>query len=65
MNEIIDILMNRDNISREDAESIVISCKEELEYVVNNGGSYDEAVEVIKYWLGLEPDYMDILLGEL
>lgn len=65
MNEIIEILMRRDNISREEAEDIYAQCKGELEYIMRTNGSYEDAVDAIAYWFSLEPDYLDIMLGEL
>lgn len=62
MNEIIEILMARDGISKEDAIDVIDNCKEEIDYILLNNGSYDDAEEALKYWLGLEPDYLDIFL---
>lgn len=62
MNEIIEILMTRDGISKEEAIDVIDNCKEEIDYILLNNGSYDDAEEALKYWLGLEPDYLDIFL---
>ena len=54
MNRVIDILMKRDGIEYEDARNLV---KDEI---ISN--PFD-ANEIIKDYLGLEPDYLeDILL---
>lgn len=61
MNEIVEILMRRDGISRLEAENLVEECREEMEYAVMRG-KYLEAEDIIASYLGLEPDYIfDIL----
>ena len=61
MNEIIEILMIRDGISREEAIEAVMNCI----YEIADNFDYDSAVDSIEYWLGLEPDYLEILLNEM
>ena len=57
MNRVIDILMKRDDIEYEDARSLVKETKDEI---ITNP---IDANEIIKDYLGLEPDYLeDILL---
>lgn len=57
MNRVIDILMKRDGIEYEDARSLVKETKDEI---ISNP---IDANEIIKDYLGLEPDYLeDILL---
>ena len=57
MNRVIDILMKRDDIEYEDARNLVKETKDEI---ISN--PFD-ANEIIKDYLGLEPDYLeDILL---
>lgn len=60
--EIAEILMRRDNISYNEAMDMVERCQDELEILVQGGGSLDDAEECIAYWLGLEPDYLVTLL---
>lgn len=62
MDEIIRILMNRDRISREEAEEVVEQCQDEIEEIIESGGTYIDAEDAIAYWLGLEPDYLDYFL---
>ena len=64
MNEIIEILMRRDSISRLEAENILDDCIDELREAVYRG-SYLEAEDIIASYLGLEPDYLDIILNEV
>ena len=57
MNRVIDIIMKRDGIEYEDARSLVKETKDEI---ISNP---IDANEIIKDYLGLEPDYLeDILL---
>lgn len=57
MNRVIDILMKRDGIEYEDARSLVKETKDEI---ISNPIDVNE---IIKDYLGLEPDYLeDILL---
>ena len=54
MNRVVKILMERDGITREDAEEQVEVCREALE--AGDG-------EAIQYYLGLEDDYIFDILG--
>ena len=57
MNKVIDILIKRDGIEYEDARSLVKETKDEI---ISNPIDVNE---IIKDYLGLEPDYLeDILL---
>lgn len=60
--EIAEILMRRDGISYNEAMDMVERCQDELEILVQGGGSLDDAEECVAYWLGLEPDYLITLL---
>ena len=60
--EIAEIIMRRDNISYNEAMDLVEQCQDELEILVQGGGSLDDAEDCVAYWLGLEPDYLITLL---
>lgn len=60
--EIAEILMRRDGISYNEAMDMVEKCQDELEILVQGGGSIDDAEDCVAYWLGLEPDYLVTLL---
>ena len=67
MEEIIKILMQRDNISEEEARNRVDCCVAELHDMLNRTESvdfytYDWAASIVEDWLGLEPDYLEYLL---
>lgn len=60
-NNLIELLMHRDNISRNEAIGMLFTCKEDLERAVDEG-NYNEVDGIIMDDLGLEPDYLfDIL----
>lgn len=54
-NDFVELLMRRDGITRRDAEEVMDECLEELRYC---GGNYDEAEDIVRTYLGLEPDYL-------
>ena len=58
MNKIVSILMTRDGISENEAQNMLDDCRSEIEDVLNMGGGYDEVEDIIKYFLGLEMDYL-------
>lgn len=55
INPIVQILMDRDNMSREDAEELLVEARAN----VNEG---DDPEEVLYDYFNLEPDYIDDLL---
>lgn len=52
MNKVVQILMERDGMTRSEAESLVSDCREEILLYP------DEAEETIMGMLGLEMDYL-------
>ena len=61
MNRVIEILMKRDGLSKEDAYDLVNEVRAEMQDAIACG-DYDLADEIIESDLGLEPDYIfDIL----
>lgn len=61
MERIIKILMDRDDMSREEAIELINDVKEMMQKAIEDG-SYMEAEEIFEDELGLEPDYIfDIL----
>ena len=57
MNKIVKILMDRDGMTRKEAEELVAETREEV-----LAGSPGEADEIMAANLGLEPDYIIDLL---
>ena len=60
---IIAILMERDELTEEEAREQVEEAAELINEIVASGGSYEEAEEILLDDLGLEMDYIfDLLL---
>ena len=60
-NNLIELLMRRDHLSREEAIEMLFTSKEDLERAVSDG-NYSDVDDIIMDDLGLEPDYLfDIL----
>ena len=57
MKEIIEILMNRDGISYEDAMTAYLECQEAMLEALDMGYIF-EVEEILRCELGLEPDYI-------
>ena len=64
VNDIINLIARRDNISVLEATNIVSECMEEMEEAVAQG-YWQEAEDILMSYLGLEPDYLDILMTEM
>lgn len=60
---IVAILMERDELTEEEAREQVEDAVEAINDILANGGSYEEAEDVLLEDLGLEMDYIfDLLL---
>ena len=57
MKEIIEILMNRDGLTYEDAKEAYLECQEAMMCAVEDGDFF-EVEEILRSELGLEPDYI-------
>jgi len=60
METIAEILIRRDGMSREDANSLVKAAREELYDRLEND---EDAYDICEEYFGLEPDYLDELMG--
>jgi hypothetical protein len=59
MEEIINILMRRDHLSRQEALDLYDECQEViLETLAENRCSIDDLEMILEDYLGLEPDYL-------
>ena len=59
MEEIIQILMRRDHLSRQEALDLYDECQEAiLETLAGNRCSIDDLEMILEDYLGLEPDYL-------
>ena len=63
MDEIISILMRRDGLSYDEAYNAFQDCKEQIEFetshCANSYIAYENAVDILREELGLEPDYLE------
>ena len=64
VNDVINLIARRDNISVLEATNIVSECMDEMEEAVAQG-YWQEAEDILMSYLGLEPDYLDILMTEM
>ena len=64
VNDIINLIAHRDNISYIEAMNVVNECMEEMESAVAMG-NWQEAEDILASYLSLEPDYLSILLEEM
>lgn len=68
MDEIIKILMRRDGISENEARNLVEECRAAIQDAIENAemyssfSVYDEVINIMEDFLGLEPDYLEYLL---
>lgn len=58
MNRIVKVLMERDNMSQEDAQDLFNEALEELNNMMEGDYSLCDVEELIEDYFGLEPDYM-------
>lgn len=56
MNKIVEILMERDGITEEDARALIEETRDEIMC------NHENTDEIIQDYLGLEPDYLDYIL---
>lgn len=64
VNDVINLIARRDNISILEATNIVSECIAEMEEAVAQG-YWQEAEDILMSYLDLEPDYLDILMTEM
>lgn len=63
MEDIVKILMERDGISRKEAQQMVEECRQRLQEEAIPSGDIELAEEILAEELGLELDYMmDLIL---
>lgn len=60
--DIINLIAKRDGISYNEAAACVHECQEEISYIMADNPTYEAVADCIADVLGLEPDYMEILM---
>jgi hypothetical protein len=59
--DIIEILMKRDDMTRNEAENLFEEAQREFDMLLANGET-SLAENICKEWFGLEPDYLEAFL---
>lgn len=62
VDDIVRLIKYRDNLSIREARTIVDDCIDELKHC---NYTIDNPEDIIADYLGLEPDYLDILIQEI
>lgn len=63
LNDIVELISKRDGISYEEAAIWVKNCQDELAEICNSEyPSLEDAEYCVADFLGLEPDYLEVLL---
>ena len=62
--DIINLISRRDNISYIEAMNIVNECMEEMEDAIARG-NWQEAEDILVSYLSLEPDFLDVMMMEM
>lgn len=65
MKKIVDILVERDGLTFEEAKEVVKNVIAEIKDILAGGGDYLDVEELISDELGLEMDYFESLLVSL
>lgn len=60
--DIVRILVRRDRMDEVEAMHLVRETEQEIDAVLEQGGSLDEVEAIIYDTLGLEPDYLEAFL---
>lgn len=62
LNDIVKILMSRDNLTQSEAENVFKNAQRDINDVLEHGGDYEDVEDIMYCQLGLEMDYIfDIL----
>ena len=61
LKELAEMIAKRDGISYTEAARVVRDCAEEMEFAFMNG-SLNEAEDILRDYLGLELDYLDLFI---
>ena len=58
MNEILQILMERDELTKKEAIELVNDTISMIQFELSQGGGYDDVANIVADQLGLEMDYI-------
>lgn len=62
LKELVKMIAKRDNISLNEAHIIVEDTAMEINTAIARGDSYDEVMDILRDFLNLEPDYIDLFI---
>ena len=62
MEELVKLLMRRDGISENEVYNLVEGCQQEIQEAIEFGANLELVEDIVMDWLGLEPDYLELLL---
>lgn len=62
LKELAKMIAKRDNISLNEAHIIVEDTAMEINDAIARGDSYDEVMDILRDFLNLEPDYIDLFI---
>ena len=62
LKELEKMIAKRDNISLNEAHIIVEDTAMEINAAIVRGDSYDEVMDILRDFLNLEPDYIDLFI---
>lgn len=63
MNKIVKLLMERDNMTQQDAEDLYYEAQQEAQNVIDEDGSLEDIENILMDYFGLEPDYIFDLIS--
>lgn len=61
LDELAEMLAKRDNTTIEEEMALIRDCAADMEHAFYSG-SLDEAEDILRDYLGLEPDYLDLFI---
>ena len=59
------VLINRDEMTSKEANEAIAHFKVMLNELLDEGGTYDDACDLIESEFGLEPDYLEEFLFDM
>ena len=62
MEELVKLLMRRDGISENESYNLIEGCQQEIQETIEFGANLELIEDIVMDWLGLEPDYLELLL---
>ena len=61
-NDLVKMIARRDNISINEAYDAIEECRTTIMRLIDEGSGYDEVADILANDLGIEPDYLELIL---